>query len=159
MITIKAKAVEESRSSVGILILPEHTNILGNAHGGEIVKLMDNVAGIAAVKHCRNAVVTARMDEIQFQHPIHVGNFVTCNAKLTFVGNSSMEIFVEVIAEDLKKEDSAKVALTAFITMVAIDENGRPTSVPPLEITTEEEKRLFEEGKKRYLNYKQRRNK
>jgi len=159
VVIIKSKTIEKSKASVGSLMLPEQANILGNVHGGEVIKLMDNVAGIAAVRHSRNNVVTARIDELEFHQPIHVGNLVTCNAKLTFVGNSSMEVFVEVLVEDITKEDSTKVALTAFITMVAIDKNGKPISVPLLEVTNEEESKLFEEGQERYLSYKQKRSK
>jgi len=157
VVTIKAKTIEESKSSVGNLMLPEQANILGNVHGGEVIKLMDNVAGIVAVRHARNAVVTARIDELEFHQPIHVGNLVTCNAKLTFVGKSSMEVFVEVLVEDITKEDSTKVALTAFFTMVAVDKDGKPIAVPSLEITSDEERKLFNERKEQYLAYKQKR--
>jgi len=157
VVTIKAKTIEESKSSVGNLMLPEQANILGNVHGGEVIKLMDNVAGIVAVRHARNAVVTARIDELEFHQPIHVGNLVTCNAKLSFVGKSSMEVFVEVLVEDITKEDSTKVALTAFFTMVAVDKDGKPIAVPSLEITSDEERKLFNERKEQYLAYKQKR--
>jgi len=157
VVIIKAKTIEESKSSVGNLMLPEQANILGNVHGGEVIKLMDNVAGIVAVRHARNAVVTARIDELEFHQPIHVGNLVTCNAKLTFVGKSSMEVFVEVLVEDITKEDSTKVALTAFFTMVAVDKDGKPIAVPSLEITSDEERKLFNERKEQYFAYKQKR--
>ena len=154
---MKAKTVEESKTSIGSLMQPEQANPVGNVHGGEIMKLMDNVAGIVAVRHARANVVTARVDELEFHYPIYIGNLVTCNAKLSFVGNSSMEVFVEVLVEDITKTESAKVALTGFFTMVAMDKNGNSISVPPLEITSDEEYKLFEEGKKRYLTYKQKR--
>jgi len=133
---------------------PIHTNIAGNVHGGEIMKLMDNAAGIVAVRHSGRNVVTARVDKLEFHHPVHIGNLVTFNAKLSFVGNSSMEVMVKVLVEDLKSEESAKVAVTGFFTMIALDENGKPVAVPSLELTTDEEKKLFEEGKERYLNNK-----
>ncbi|WIV12440.1 acyl-CoA thioesterase [Proteiniborus sp. MB09-C3] len=138
---------------------PNQANIAGNVHGGEIMKLMDNVAGIVAAKHARSNVVTARVDKLEFHYPIKIGNLVTCQAKLSFVGNSSMEVFVKVLVEDVTKEASAKVVSTAFFTMVALDEYGKPMTVPSLEITSDEESDLFDEGKKRYLTHKQELNK
>lgn len=134
-----------------------HSNIAGNVHGGEIMRLMDNVAGIAAIRHARTIVVTARVDNLEFHFPVHVGNLLTCHAKLTFVGNSSMEVFVEVLAEDLVKEGSTRTAATALFTMVALDENGQPKTIPSLKITNEEERKLYEEGRERYLSHKQKR--
>jgi acyl-CoA hydrolase len=157
VIAINSKTVEQSKVSIGNLMQPDQANPSGNVHGGEIMKLMDNTAGIAAVRHARTSVVTARVDELEFHQPIHIGNLVTCNAQLTFVGSRSMEVLVTVLVENLKKDEPAKVALTAYFTMVAIDKNGVPITVPSLEITTDEERRLFEEGQKRYLAHKQKR--
>ena len=143
--------------SIGSLMQPDQANLLGNVHGGEIMKLMDNAAGIVAFRHARTNVVTARVDELEFHLPIHIGDLVTCNGQLTFVGNRSMEVRVTVLVEDLMKDEPAKVALTAFFTMVALDENGTSTPVPPLELTTEEERIFYAEGQQRYLLYKQKR--
>lgn len=157
MIKIKSKTVEQSKVSIGSLMQPNQANKYGNVHGGEIMKLMDNAAGIVAYRHARTSVVTARVDELEFHLPVHIGNLVTCNAQLTFVGNRSMEVLVTVLVEDLTKEEPAKLALTAYFTMVALDSSGMPTSVPALEITNEEERRYFEAGQKRYLANKQKR--
>lgn len=157
MVAIKAKTVEQSRASIGNLMQPHHANPTGNVHGGEIIKLMDTVAGIVAFRHARTTVVTARVDELEFHLPIHIADLVTCNGQITFVGAHSMEILVTVLVEDIKKSDTTKVGLTAFFTMVAIDENGKPAIVPPLDTTTDEERKLFEEGQKRYLAHKQKR--
>lgn len=157
MTAIKPKTAEQSRVSIGNLMQPNQANLAGNVHGGEIMKLMDNAAGIVAFRHARASVVTARVDELEFHLPIHIGNLVTCNGQLTFVGKRSMEVLVTVLVEDLTKDEQAKVALTAFFTMVAIDRNGIPTAVPPLEVTSDEERTLFEEGQKRYLAHKQKR--
>ncbi|SCG84433.1 Cytosolic acyl coenzyme A thioester hydrolase [Proteiniborus sp. DW1] len=154
MIIIIGKTVKQSEINLRNLMEPIHSNIAGNVHGGEIMKLMDNAAGVVAARHSGRNVVTARVDKVEFHYPIHISNLVTFNAKLSFVGNSSMEVFVKVLVEDFAKEDSAKVAATAFFTMVALDENGKPAAVPPLEITNDEERRLFEEGRERYLNNK-----
>lgn len=154
MVIIKARTVKQSEINLRNLMEPTHANIVGNVHGGEIMKLMDNAAGVAAARHSGTNVVTARVDKVEFLYPVHISDLVTFNAKLSFVGNSSMEVFVKVLVEDFTKENSAKIAATAFFTMVALDENGKPTAVPPLEITNAEERRLFEEGRERYLNNK-----
>lgn len=134
---------------------PEHANMSGNVHGGEIMKMMDNAAGIVAVRHARSSVVTARVDGLEFHLPIHIGNYVKCMCQLTFVGNSSMEVLVTVVVEDMKIDDVPKVALTGYFTFVSIDENGKPKAVPKLALSNAEEEKLFEEGKKRYLKYKE----
>ena len=149
-----SKRVEESRTVMSSVMLPQHANSSGNVHGGEIMKLMDSTAAVVARRHARSNVVTARVDELKFMHPCHVGNVVTCSGKLTFVGRSSMEVFVNVLVEDVTKDEPAKLALTAYLTMVSLDKNGKPQQVPPLEVETEDERRLFSEGEHRYLEYK-----
>lgn len=152
---MKSKTVEESKASMGSLMHPGQANPAGNVHGGEVIKLMDNTAGIVAYRHARTNVVTARIDQIEFLLPVHIGDILTCNAKLTFVSKQSMEIMVTALVEQLVIEPKVNVALTALFTMVALDEDGMPTEVPELEIITEEEQELFEEGKKRYIAYKE----
>ncbi|WP_206812915.1 acyl-CoA thioesterase [Paradesulfitobacterium ferrireducens] len=153
------KTVEYSQVVMSNVMLPQHANPAGNVHGGEIMKLIDSAGGVVAHRHARCNVVTARVDELEFIHPVRVGNIVTCYGKLTFVGKSSMEVSVTVTVEDVLKEEPAKIALKAYLTFVALDGTGKPKQVPPLEIVNEEERRLFEEGRQRYLAYKQRRNK
>ena len=153
------KTVEYSQVIMANEMLPQHANPAGNVHGGEIMKLIDSAGGVVARRHARRNVVTARVDELEFIHPIRVGNVVTCYGKLTFVGKSSMEVSVIVTVEDVLKEEPAKIALTAYLTFVSLDENGKPKQVPPLELSNDEERRLFEEGQQRYLAYKQRREK
>lgn len=153
---LSVKTVEESRVSIGNLMQPEHANHYGSVHGGEIMKLMDHAAGIVALRHARTNVVTARVDNLEFHLPIHVGNLVTCEAHLVFVGRSSMEIAVTVKVEDLLHEGAAKVALTAMFTMVAFDKEGALAAVPSLRLTTDAEAQAFEEGRRRYEAYKQR---
>jgi len=153
---MNSKTVEHSQLTMALLMLPEHANPVGNVHGGEIMKLMDNTAGVVAQRHARTQVVTLRVDELLFLQPIRIGNLVTCHAKMTFVGRSSMEVAVEVTVEDLTKDEPAKMALTAYFTFVALDEQGNPCPAPALKLITEAEQRLFEEGHQRYLNYKQR---
>lgn len=152
---MKSKTVDQSRVIMSNLMMPEHANPAGNVHGGEIMKLMDNAAGVVAQRHARTNIVTARVDALKFHHPIRISNVITCYGHLTFVGKSSMEIAVTVTVEDLSKEEPAKTALTSFFTFVALDENGVPQTVPSLEINTEEERRSWEAGQQRYLSYKQ----
>lgn len=147
---MKSKTVSASAVTMSMVMLPHQANAAGNVHGGEIMKMMDNAAYAASHKHARSNVVTARVDELIFHQPIYVGNLVTCHAYLTFVGKSSMEVAVVVEVEDLYRENSRKCALTAYFSMVALNAGGHPASVPPLEVTNEHEKALFEEAKQRY---------
>ncbi|HWR31559.1 MAG TPA: acyl-CoA thioesterase [Negativicutes bacterium] len=152
---MKTRTIDYSQLAMAVLMLPEHTNPYGNVHGGEIMKLMDNAAGVVAQRHTRTQVVTIRVDELEFIQPIRLGNLVTCHAKMTFVGRSSMEVAATVMVEDLTKDEPAKAALTAYFTFVSLDSQGKPQPAPALELVTEEECRLFETGRQRYMKYKQ----
>jgi acyl-CoA hydrolase/rubrerythrin len=145
----KERTIGHSSVTIAQLMLPHQANPAGYAHGGEIMKMMDNAGGVVAARHAHTNVVTARVDDINFLKPVRVGDLVLVHACLTFVGHSSMEIRIEVETEDLAKEEKQK-ALTANFIYVALDRNGKPTPVAPLLITTEEGERLFEEGRKRY---------
>jgi acyl-CoA hydrolase/ferritin len=131
------------------LMLPHQANPAGYVHGGEMMKLMDNAAGVVASRHAHTNVVTARVEEIDFINPVKVGDLVMVHGRLTFVGRSSMEIRVRVETENLSTEEKQQ-ALTAYFIYVALNPDGRPAPVPPLLITTEEGKMLFEAGRKRY---------
>ena len=131
------------------VMLPSQANIAGNVHGGEIMKLMDTAAGAVAVKYARSNVVTARVDELQFHLPIFVGSLVTLTATIAYVGRTSMEVIVTVDTEDLESDSEPKRALSSYFTMVALDKNGKPRPLPPLQLDTEEEKALYEEVKRR----------
>lgn len=148
------KTVMESKVTMANVMFPQHANPAGNVLGGEIMKLMDNAAGAVALRHARSNVVTARVDEMKFILPVRIGHVVTCHGQLTFVGNTSMEVQVTVTVEDLSKEDVARKALTAFFTLVSLDENGKPRRVPCLEVVNEEERSAFEEGQQRYMAHK-----
>ncbi|OGP62905.1 MAG: acyl-CoA thioesterase [Deltaproteobacteria bacterium RBG_13_49_15] len=135
------------------LMLPHQANLAGYVHGGEIMKIMDNAAGVVAARHAHTNVVTARVDNIFFLKPVRVGDVLLVHASLTFVGHSSMDIRVKVETENIAQEKRQK-ALTANFIYVSLDKTGKPVEVPPLLITTEEEERLFEEGRKRYEAHK-----
>ena len=144
------KTVASSALIMSVVMQPDQANPSGNVHGGEIMKLMDNAAYVVAQRHARTNVVTARVDELIFHQPIYVGNLVTCHAFLTFVNRSSMEVVVTVAVENLFSESPGKCALTAYFTMVALNVGGKPLSVLPLKLETEEEKIRFEEGRRRH---------
>jgi acyl-CoA hydrolase len=146
---MEPRPVSHSAFTMAQLILPQQAGRAGFAHGGEIMKMMDTAAGVVAVRHCHKDSVTARVDGINFYHPIRVYNLVSVDGCLTFVGRSSMEVRVEVWAEDIAKEEKVH-ALTAYFIMVAVDQDGKPSEVPPLELSSRREKELWEKGKQRY---------
>ncbi|WP_088228652.1 acyl-CoA thioesterase [Desulfosporosinus sp. FKB] len=148
------RPLSEANLVMSVVMQPSQANYVGNIHGGEIMKLMDSAAYAVARKHSHTNVVTARVDEIQFHLPIFVGELITCTAQIIFTGRTSMEVAVTVNVEDLDSDEPPKKALTAHFTMVALDKKGIPTPVPLLSVQTEEEKELFELGKRRYEYYK-----
>jgi acyl-CoA hydrolase len=138
----KKKTPSESFVSMTELVLPNDTNTLNNLMGGKLMHWMDIVSAIAAQKHSNRIVVTASVDNISFKHPIQLGNVVTLKAKVTRAFNSSMEVRIDVDAEDIpamKKVESN----SAYFTFVAVDQSGRPIDVPEVEPETEEEKEYF----------------
>jgi len=150
---MEGRPVEHSAVTMSQVMMPEHANPYGNVHGGEIMKLMDTAAGVAALRHAHANVVTARVEGVNFYSPIRVGDFVIVSARLTFVSRSSMEVRVEVVAEDIRKE-TRRHALTAYFVMVALDDRGKSTEVPPLITSSDKEKELFEQGRVRYESCK-----
>jgi len=139
----KKKFPHESFVSMTELVLPNDTNTLNNLMGGRLMHWMDIVSAIAGQKHSNRIVVTASVDNISFKHPILLGNVVTLRARVTRAFTSSMEIRIDVEAEDApsgKKFDSN----VAYFTFVALDSNGKPTDVPEIEPETDEEKALYE---------------
>ena len=157
MAKVKKKQMRESFATLAQVVLPMQANPAGNVHGGEIIKLMDSAAGVSAQKYANTNVVTARIEEINFRKPIHVGELVTCKAQVIYVGRSSMEVYVTVESEDLIAGEK-QIALTAFFTMVSLDKNGKPTAVAPIDLenVSEYEKKLYKEGEKRHLAHKER---
>ena len=140
----------ESLLTLGQVMLPTHANVSGNVFGGEVLKIMDSVAYAVAMKHSESNVVTARIDEIIFHKPIYIGSVVKCTGKVVFTGKSSIEVYVTVDVDDIQNRKSCGRALCAYFTMVAIDENNKPKTIPQLELIDEEEKLEYEKGKKRY---------
>lgn len=129
----------------------EDANAAGYVHGGVIMRLCDEVAGIAAIRHCGTRVVTAGMDRMTFLHPVHVGQLVTFRATVNAAWQTSMEVGVRVESEDVRTREVAHTS-TAYLTMVALDDDGRPTRVPSLSSVTPDERRREQEAQLRRDN-------
>lgn len=127
---------------------PLDANSAGNVHGGVIMKLIDTAAGTVAQRHSRSNAVTASIDRLDFHHPVFIGDLLTLKASMNYAGNTSMEIGVRVEAEDLITGNIRHTA-SAYLTFVALDDAGRPLSIPPLILETEEERRRNREAKSR----------
>ena len=125
------------------LVLPNDTNGLTNLMGGRLMHWMDIAAAIAAQKHSNRIVVTASVDNISFSEPIRIGNTVTISAFVTRAFNSSMEVYLDVVAEDIPADKKVHTN-RAFFTFVAVDQSGKPIDVPELIPETDEEKELYE---------------
>ena len=121
-------------------------NLAGNVHGGVIMRLVDNAAGLAAVKHCRHRVVTVAMDEMVFIEPVFLSDVVTLSAQVNDVGRTSMEVGVRVEAENVISAERRHVS-SAYLVFVALDKDGKPRPVPRLEPENPEERRRMEEAK------------
>jgi uncharacterized protein (TIGR00369 family) len=123
-----------------------HANLMGNVHGGEIMKLIDTAAGIAASRHAGGPVVTASLDQMSFLHPVRVGNVVFIHAAVNDVGRTSLEVGVRVEAEDVVSGERTHTS-SAYLVFVALDEHGQPRPVPALAPETDKERRRQAEAK------------
>ncbi|MEO9475243.1 MAG: acyl-CoA thioesterase [Cyclobacteriaceae bacterium] len=138
----KSKKCSESSVVMTELVLPNDTNTLNNLMGGRLMHWMDIVSAIAAQKHSNRIVVTASVDNISFTKPIQFGNVVTLKAFVTRAFSSSMEVYIEVTAEDIPANKKIETN-SAFFTFVAVDEKGKPTDVPEAVPETDFEKELY----------------
>jgi acyl-CoA hydrolase len=130
---------------------PADANNGGNVHGGVIMHLCDEVAGIAAVRHSGTRVVTVAMDRMTFRHPVFVGQLVTVKATVNAAWRTSMEVGVRVESENVRTGEMVHTS-TAYLTMVALDDDGNPTQVPPISAVTREEQRREREAQLRRDN-------
>jgi uncharacterized protein (TIGR00369 family) len=126
-------------------MLPEHGNALGNVHGGLIMKMVDEAGAIAAMRHAQRPCVTMAIDSMTFRQPVHLGELLVCDARVTFVGRTSVEVSVQVHAENPITSDVTHTN-SAHLVYVALGADGRPCPVPELELETEEDRRLHAEG-------------
>lgn len=147
-ITPAGKPVSASRVSLAQLMQPEHANALGDVHGGWIMKLVDEAGALACMRHAQRRVVTVAVDSMSFRKPVKVGDLVMLTAEVTFVGRTSMEAEVLVHTENPISGERIWTN-TAYLVYVALDENSRPISVPPVIATNDEERRKLEEGRER----------
>ena len=138
----KQKKTSESCVTMTELVLPNDTNTLNNLMGGRLMHWMDIVSAIAAQKHSNRIVVTASADNISFNNPIQLGDVVTLEAKVTRAFSSSMEVYLEVYAENIPSGKKLK-SHSAFFTFVAVDQGGRPIDVPELVPENDEEQELY----------------
>jgi acyl-CoA hydrolase len=142
------RSIAYSRSTTSRIMDVLDSNRQGNVHGGVIMRMVDEAAAIVAMKHAQRPVVTARVERFDFWKPAYLGDVVTIDCELHYVGRSSMEVGVSVTAEDPISREVRKVASSQVI-YVAIDDNGRPTAVPPLVPAGDEEERIVEAARKR----------
>jgi len=133
---------------MSVLMTPDKANFAGNIHGGAILKHLDEIAYACASRYCGHYVVTLSVDKVLFKHPVHVGELVTFLASINYTGRTSMEVGIKVIAEDVIKR-TVKHTNTCYFTMVAVDENAKPTEIPQFNPTTEIQKRRFENAQLR----------
>lgn len=150
------KRISDSAVTLSQLMGPQDTNGLGNVHGGVIMKLVDEAGGLASMRHAQSPTVTVAVDSMTFMHPIRVGNFVSFNAELTYVGRTSMEVRVEVVAENPLTGEKV-ISNTAYLVYVALDESGRPRPVPPLHYETDEQALRAQQALERQAYRKQQR--
>ena len=143
-----AKPVSASRVTLSQLMHLEHANLLGNVHGGWIMKLVDEAAALACMRHAQRKVVTVAIDSMVFRKPIKIGDLIVLNAEVTYVGRTSMEAEVQVLAENPITGEQTHTN-TAYLVYVALDDDGRPTAVPPLLLETDAERRKSEAAKER----------
>ncbi len=130
------------------VVLPNDANPLGNILGGKVMHLMDIAGAIAAHRHCRSLVVTASVDNLDFIHPIRVGQLIVLRSRITRAFHTSMEAEVKVFLEDYLTGERRQTS-SAFVTYVALDSEGKPKEVPPLVPRTVEEKRRYREALER----------
>ena len=123
-----------------VLMTPDTANFAGNVHGGTILKLLDQVAYACASRYAGRYVVTLSVDQVTFRQPVHVGDLVTFLAAVNYTGNSSMEIGIKVVAENIRSQMKRHVN-SCFFTMVAVDDDRKPVAITPLRPSSADEKR------------------
>ena len=149
------KKVSDSLTEQQYLICPAHINHYGRLFGGQLLKWIDELAGIVAIRHCGTTVTTAAIDNLQFQAPAYTGDMIVLQGRVTYVGRTSMEIRIDTYREAL--DGTREMINRAYIDMVSINCKGQPIEVPDLCIETEEQRQEYEAAKKRKQMRKQRR--
>jgi acyl-CoA hydrolase len=147
----KTKKISDSQITMTELVLPHHTNQLGNLLGGQLMHWIDICAALSAAKHNGRVCVTASVDRIDFHHPVKLGDAVILNASVNRVFNTSLEIGVQVYAQNFR-EGTKILSNTAYLTFVSVDNNGKPVHAIEAIPETDEEKRRYDEALKRREN-------
>lgn len=146
--TTTPKPISASRVTLSQLMHLEHANLLGNVHGGWIMKLADEAGALACMRHAQKKVVTVAIDSMTFREPIRIGDLVILNAEVAYTGRTSMEAEVHVLAENPVTGQQTHTN-TAYLVYVALDDKGKPTPVPPLKAETDDEKRKMADALER----------
>ncbi len=137
---MEGKSAQESKAMIIQQMTQADANLAGNVHGGSIMKLVDSTAGMVAARHSSSNVVTASIDRLDFYHPVYIGELLKISASINYAGKTSMEIGARVEAENVMTGEVRHTA-SAYLTFVALDEEGKPKPIFPLILKTEEEKR------------------
>jgi uncharacterized protein (TIGR00369 family) len=143
-----ARSVNFSKTTITELMIPSYANFGGKIHGGILLSLMDKVAYACAAKHAGTYCVTVSVEGVEFLHPVEVGQLVSLHASVNYVGRTSLVVGIRVVAEDIRTSQQLHTN-TSYFTMVAKNEEGRPTEVPPLILESKEQARRFLEAIKR----------
>ncbi len=142
------KPMRASRIQIAQLMQPEHANNLGNVHGGWIMKLVDEAGALACMRHAQQRVVTVAIDRMEFHQPIRIGDLVTLTAQVAYVGRTSLEAEVQVVAENPVTGEQMHTN-TAYLVYVALDPQGKPVPVPGLLAETPEDETRLQAGRQR----------
>ncbi|KXK12156.1 MAG: thioesterase superfamily protein [Chloroflexi bacterium OLB14] len=146
--TQNLKTPHNSRITLAQLMQPSQANNLGNVHGGWIMKLVDEAGALACMKHAQTRVVTVAVDSMTFREPIKLGDLVTLNAEVTYTGRTSMEAEVQVVSQNPITGERTHTN-TAYLVYVALDENEKPTAVPPLVAESEDDAERMKQAEAR----------
>jgi uncharacterized protein (TIGR00369 family) len=156
-ILLPARSPEETKLTLTQLMLPEHSNSLGNVHGGVILKLCDECGGIIAARHARHPAVTVTVDSVTFHKPVLLGRLLLVHGRITWVGRTSIETELCVESENLLTGER-ELTNAAYFVYVALGADRRPIEAPPLRLESEEDRQRFEEGRLRQAARLARRN-
>lgn len=150
---LESKTVSQSKAKLVDLVLPPDTNHHGTIFGGKVMAYADKIAAIAAMRHCRKPVVTVRSDSFEFHAPIKSGEAICVEANVVCAHTTSMEVFVKIESENLLTGEK-KLTSKAYLTMIAVDEENKPSPVPKVIPETEEEKHHYQLAMERYKSRK-----
>jgi uncharacterized protein (TIGR00369 family) len=137
---MEAKKVSDSAVMIVQHMTQQDANLAGNVHGGVVMKLIDNTAGLVALRHSQRYCVTASLDRLDFHKPVYIGDMLRLMASINYVGRTSMEVGVRVEAENVFTGEVRHTA-SAYLTFVVLDEHGKPATAPPVRFESDEEKR------------------